>query len=53
MEVLCPVCGRKETIDKTHKDFQKLAKAQTKTHICESCNLKIKAQAASANDLLR
>ena len=53
MEVICTVCGRKEELDKTHKDFQKLAKAETKFFICESCSLKIKAQAASTNDLLK
>ena len=53
MEVRCNICGKLSDIEKTDKDYERLAKNTSGVYICEHCNKMLSMQAAQDNEWMR
>jgi uncharacterized protein YlaI len=49
LEVRCSLCGRKEVIKKTHKEYQRLAKNPDAVYFCQICQMKLQYDASEYN----
>ena len=49
MEVRCSLCGKKNEINKMHKDYEKIAR-QKSTYVCEICENKLRYNAWERNN---
>ncbi len=38
MKVVCRICGREEELQKTHKDYQRIAADRSGVYICYRCS---------------